>query len=301
MVRRSTAPSWTSPHQHCSNNSTGVTQPSKDSGTLPSPTLLLEPALDKPITIALPHGIAVLLSRPHPTRDSPNQDAAAVIPASPTQALLVVTDGMGGTRQGGEAAATVIHQLAKQLPLPSEDLQLRTAILNGIEAANLQILSDFPSSGSTLAAVEVNTDTIRPYHIGDTEILVVGQRGKLKFQSISHSLVGMGVEAGLIAEEDALHHDDRHIILNAIGSAEMRIELGAPLALDRYDTLLLASDGLTDNLNLDEIIELIRKGPLDQAVIKLAALAQKRMSEPDSGHPSKPDDLTLLAYRRSHQ
>jgi hypothetical protein len=187
--------------------------------------------------------------------------------------------------------ATVGDQRLEMLPGCGVDL----VWLSSHQAAHRSGLA-----GSTLAAVEVNTDTIRPYHIGDTEILVVGQRGKLKFQSISHSLVGMGVEAGLIAKEDALHHDHRHIILNAIGSAEMRIELGAPLALDRFDTLLLASDGLTDNLKIDEIIEIIRNGPLDQAVIKLAALAQKRMSEPDSGHPSKPDDLTLLAYRRSH-
>lgn len=277
-----------------------MTQPPQESGTLPSPTILLELDLDKPVAITLPHGIVVLHSRPHPTRNSPNQDAAAVIPASAEQTLLVVADGMGGTRQGRESAATVIHQLAKQLPLKSDDQQLRTAILNGIEEANQKIISDFPSSGSTLAAVEVNTDTIRPYHIGDTEILVIGQRGKLKFQSISHSLVGMGVEAGLIDEEDALHHDERHIILNAIGSTEMRIELGAPLALDRRDTLLLASDGLTDNLSLDEIIGLIRKGPLDQAVSQLASLAFERMTQATSGLPSKPDDITLLAYRRTN-
>ena len=277
-----------------------MTAPSDDSGALPKATLLLESDQEQPIVLTLPHGTAAILSLPHPTRDSPNQDAAAVIPASANQSLLVVADGMGGTRQGGEAAAAVIHQLAAQLPLSSPDQQLRTAILNGIEAANQTILSDFPSSGSTLAAVEVNADSIRPYHIGDSEILVVGQRGKIKLLTVSHSLVGMGVEAGLIDEEDALHHDERHIILNAIGSADMRIELGAPIQLDRYDTLLLASDGLTDNLNLDEIIELIRKGPLGQAVRKLADLARQRMNDCDSGGPSKPDDLTLIAYRRSN-
>ena len=277
-----------------------MTAPSDDSGALPKATLLLESDQEQPIVLTLPHGTAAILSLPHPTRNSPNQDAAAVIPASADQCLLVVADGMGGTRQGGEAAAAVIHQLAAQLPLSSPEQQLRTAILNGIEAANQTILSDFPSSGSTLAAVEVNADSIRPYHIGDSEILVVGQRGKIKLLTVSHSLVGMGVEAGLIDEEDALHHDERHIILNAIGSADMRIELGAPIQLDRYDTLLLASDGLTDNLNLDEIIELIRKGPLDQAVRKLADLARQRMNDCDSGGPSKPDDLTLIAYRRSN-
>jgi serine/threonine protein phosphatase PrpC len=255
--------------------------------------------LEEPLTIPLPGGTAALISRVHPTRDSPNQDAAAVIPAKHEDSVLVIADGMGGTRDGAEAAAIAIRELAKQFPLESDDSQLRTAILNGIEAANQSILRNLTSSGSTLAVVEISANTIRPYHIGDTEILVIGQRGKLKFQSISHSLVGMGVEAGLIDEEQALHHDDRHIVLNALGYPEMRIELGAPLELERYDTLLLASDGLTDNLSLDEIIEIIRSGPLDRAIARLAALARQRMTDPGDGQPSKPDDLTLIAYRRS--
>jgi serine/threonine protein phosphatase PrpC len=261
--------------------------------------LYLDADYERPLVIPLPHGTAALISQPHPTRGTPNQDAAAVIPAGRGHCLLVVADGMGGTRQGGEAAATVIRQLANHLPVESDDLQLRTAILNGIEEANRVVLSEFPSSGTTLAAVELSHSTIRPYHVGDSEVLVVGQRGKLKLQTISHSPVAMGVEAGLLDEEEALHHHERHIILNAVGSSGMRIELGAPLELDRHDTVLLASDGLTDNLSLDEIIGLIRKGPLDKALTGLAALARMRMTEAEPGSPSKPDDLTLLAYRRS--
>ena len=51
---------------------------------------------------------------------------------------------------------------------------------------------------------------------------------------------------------------------------------------------------------LDEtIVELARKGPLDRAVVRLAALAHERMTAARSGHPSKPDDLSILLYRRS--
>ena len=147
--------------------------------------------------------------------------------------------------------------------------------------------------------MEISGHTARPYHVGDSVILVIGQRGKLKLQTVAHSPVGFAVEAGLLDEEEALHHHERHLILNAIGSAEMRIELGAPISLARRDTVLLASDGLTDNLSLDEIVELARKGPLDRAVVRLAALAHERMTAARSGHPSKPDDLSILLYRRS--
>ncbi|NIP97977.1 MAG: serine/threonine protein phosphatase, partial [Akkermansiaceae bacterium] len=123
-------------------------------------------------------------------------------------------------------------------------------------------------------------------------ILVVGQRGKLKLQTVSHSPVGLAVEAGLLDEDEALHHHERHLILNAVGFAEMRIELGAPLPLARHDTVLLARDGLTDNLTLDEIVAGIRKGPLGEAVAALTSLARQRMLAEQPGSPCKPDDLT---------
>ena len=265
----------------------------------PHATLLVEADLEDPLRVPLSRGIAVVLSRPHPTRSSPNQDAAAILPVGDEDALLVVADGMGGTRFGGEAAATVIRHLCGNLPEQADELLLRTAILNGIEAGNRKLLTDLPDSGTTLVAVEISGHTIRPYHVGDSVILVVGQRGKLKLQTVAHSPVGFAVEAGLLDEKEALHHHERHVISNAVGSTGMRIELGAPLALARRDTLLLASDGLTDNLSLDEIIELVRKGPLEHAVRALAVLARERMTSPGAKTPSKPDDLTLLAYRRS--
>lgn len=251
------------------------------------------------MVLPLAYGTAAVFSRPHPTRATPNQDAAAVIPASPDDVLLVVADGMGGTRAGGEAAAATVRRLAANFPVDPDEQLIRTAILNGIETANEKVLADYPASGTTLAAVEICRHTIRPYHVGDSIILVVGQHGKLKLQTVCHSPVGLAVEAGLLDEEEALHHHERHLVLNAIGLPEMRIELGAPLELARHDTVLLASDGLTDNLSIGEIIDTVRKGPLDEALVGLADRASERMTGSTDASPSKPDDLTLLAYRRS--
>lgn len=78
----------------------------------------------------------------------------------------------------------------------------------------------------------------------------------------------------------------------------MRIELGATVRLAPRDTIVVASDGLSDNLHVDEIVEHLRKGPLSRAVDDLAALGRRRMEAPTEGAPSKPDDLTFIAVRR---
>ena len=176
---------------------------------------------------------------------------------------------------------------------------LRTAILNGIEAANQTVRDLGTGAATTMALVEIQDRTIRPYHVGDSAILVTGQRGKLKLQTIPHSPIGYAVEAGLMKEEDAIHHESRHVISNVIGSDQMRIEIGPPIEMAPRDTLLLASDGLFDNLLPDEIVEAVRRGPLDEAVGELVAIAQQRMAAQQGTAPSKPDDLTVIAYRPS--
>jgi len=65
------------------------------------------------------------------------------------------------------------------------------------------------------------------------------------------------------------------------------------------DRIIVASDGLSDNLHLSEIVEAVRKGPLTRAVDALGALGQRRMEAPAEGAPSKPDDLTLIAISSS--
>ena len=67
---------------------------------------------------------------------------------------------------------------------------------------------------------------------------------------------------------------------------------------ERPDTLVLGSDGLFDNLHLEEITEYVRKGPLPRAAEAMADACRRRMCEPQPDHPSKPDDLTFLLYRR---
>lgn len=245
-------------------------------------------------------GLAVVSSRRCPGKDQPNEDAAAVIPIDGESGVLVVADGLGGLGSGDMAARLAVESLrdAVEGHLGGE-LPLRAAIVNGIEAANRRIMETGLGAATTLATLEVNGRLVRPYHVGDSMIVVAGGRGKIKWQTVSHSPVGFAVEAGMLDENEAMDHEHRHIVSNVVGSADMRIEIGPEYRLAPRDTVVLASDGLADNLTTDEIVARVRKGPLDEAVQTLAADSRQRMIYQEDGQPSKPDDATIIAFRTS--
>jgi len=248
---------------------------------------------------AVARGEVAVYSARSPAKDSDNEDGAAVIPVDDERAVLVVADGLGGQRSGAEAAELALKTLTECVTAPApEDQVLRTAVLDGFDRANAAVAELAVGAATTLAAVEIEDATIRPYHVGDSMILVVGQRGKVKLCTVSHSPVGYAVEAGLLDEKEAIHHEDRHLVSNIVGTPEMRIEVGRTLGLQPRDTLVLGSDGLFDNLHLEEITEYVRKGPLPRAAEAMADACRQRMCEPRADHPSKPDDLTFLLYRR---
>lgn len=250
-------------------------------------------------SVAIGGGEAVLYCRRSPMKETDNEDTAALIPYGPAAAVLAVADGAGGMPAGRRASRTAIETLGESLARSMEQtLLLRTAVLNAIEQANDAVIGLQNGSATTLSVVTVEGRLARSYHIGDSAAVVTGQRGKLKLQTVPHSPVGFAVEAGFLGEREALYHAERNVVSNFLGTPEMRIEVGAELELAPFDTVLVASDGLTDNLHLDEIVERMRAGPLDAALDRLVELASRRMSALRESEPCKPDDLTVILFRK---
>jgi len=234
-----------------------------------------------------------------PDKETENEDTVAIIPWGPQAAVLVVADGAGGLPGGKRASTTAVETLARSLQVAVEKtMLLRTAVLNGIEAANDAVRDIGNGSATTLCVMTIEGRSTRSYQIGDSEALVVGQRGLIKSRTTAHSPTGFAVEAGFLDQRDALHHAERHLVSNFIGTSDMTIDVGAAVELAARDTVVLASDGLTDNLHGEEIVELTRKGPLDKAVDGLVARAHARMASDAAGQPSKPDDLSLIVFRK---
>lgn len=263
-------------------------------------TLVLDGAFGPDqVEIEVAGGVAVAYTCRDPFKESENEDTVAVIPYGPGAAVLVVADGAGGLPAGKRASLTAVTTLAASLQTAMDKtMLLRTAILNGIEAANEAVLGLANGSATTMTVVTIEGLVARSYQIGDSEALVVGQRGLIKLQTTAHSPTGFAVEAGFLDERDALHHEDRHLVSNFLGTSDMRIDVGAGVELRPRDTVLLASDGLTDNVHLDETVGFVRKGQLTESARSVVNLARQRMTAEKGGKPCKPDDLSLILFRK---
>jgi serine/threonine protein phosphatase PrpC len=261
-------------------------------------TFYLNRDIDEVDVLPVCRGSAVLWSRRCPTKNTPNEDAAAVIVVDETTAILAIADGVGGVRSGDVAAKIAVESLGEAFEEEvSGENSVRAGILNGIERANQRILDLGIGAATTMAVLEISRRDVRPYHVGDSVILIFGARGKIKWQTIMHSPVGFAFEAGMLDESEALRHKDRHLVSNVVGAGDMRIEIGPSIPLAARDTVLLASDGLIDNLTVDEIIGMVRTGSLEKSIAELSHAARQRMLTSEEGHPSKPDDATILAFR----
>lgn len=247
-------------------------------------------------------GQAVAYTCRAPNKDTENEDTVALIPYGPAAAVLVVADGAGGLPAGKRASLTAVTALGASLHAAMDRTTLlRTAVLNGIEAANDAVLGLANGSATTMTVITVEGLQARSYQVGDSEAIIVGQRGCIKLQTTAHSPTGFAVEAGFLDERDALHHADRHLVSNFLGTSEMRIDVGATVELRPRDTVIVASDGLMDNVHTAEIIECIRKGPLENTVTAAVRLADQRMRNASTGEPSKPDDLSLIVFRKPYR
>ncbi|MCH6549011.1 MAG: protein phosphatase 2C domain-containing protein [Proteobacteria bacterium] len=237
-----------------------------------------------------------------PDKETENEDTVAAIPYGDDAVVLAVADGVGALPAGRRASQTAITKLAETLQAAmTETMLLRTAILDGIEAANQAVLDIGNGAATTMTVVTIEGLIARTYQVGDSEAIIVGQRGRIKSQTMVHSPTGFAVEAGFLGKREALHHEERHLVSNFIGTNDMRIDIGPAVKLRPRDTVLLASDGLTDNIHIDEVINIMRKGPLDKAIESMTRLAHHRMTNESKLQPSKPDDLSVILFRKPYR
>lgn len=258
--------------------------------------LFIQEEHSTPILLQLAGGKVAAFSTPAPNKTSPNEDAAGLL-VNGHGVVLVVADGCGGMPEGEVAARIAVESLSTAVAgVDASGPGLRGPILDGIEQANRLVRKLGNGSATTIVVVEICSGIVRAYHVGDSQALLVGNRGKTKLLTRPHSPVGYAVEAGILSETDAHHHEERHMVSNVLGTLDTHIEIGPPRKLAVRDTLLVASDGLFDNLHHQEVVDVIRKGSLKSAASKLVEFVRRRM-DGHEGDLAKPDDMTFLLFR----
>lgn len=243
-------------------------------------------------------GTAAVFSMRSPTARSTNQDAAGLVPFDARSGAMIVADGAGGLAGGGQASNLTVEEFRASLERSAgSGGSLREAILQGIECANREVVGLGIGAATTVAVVELREGRMRTFHAGDTQILVVSADGELQFLTVAHSPTGYAEQMGLLDERQAMAHEDRHLLFNVVGIPDLRIEMGMERELSPGDTVLIACDGLFDNLAPSEVVPLLRRGPIAETAKGLVERCLERMGGGDGTSPSKPDDLTVIVYR----
>ena len=208
--------------------------------------------------------------------------------------LTIVADGMGG-HASGEVASQMAVELISEIYYSENGLSAPDALRNAIEIANEQIYEasesgeEFSGMGTTVIALVLQNDTAFCAHVGDSRLYRF-RNGNLEMLTIDHSQVMEMVAQGIITMEQARNHDDKNVILRAVGTQPfVEVEVSDEFEVVVGDTFLLCSDGLSDMLEDTGIEAILRSEPdLHTASEKLISAAKD-----NGGH----DNITASIVR----
>jgi serine/threonine protein phosphatase PrpC len=220
--------------------------------------------------------------------------------------LSVVADGIGG-HKAGEIASKIAVETIKSAVRDSDGSDPLWILKSALLEANHSIMSEASSDdsrkgmGSTVACALTIDSALYIATLGDTRIYLV-RDGVIQQLNIDHTWVQEALEVGVINSEEARSHPRRHLIRSYLGSSspikpDLRLYLdenenqeqakanqGLPLVPG--DRVLTCTDGLTDLVTDEEIIEILDdNGSPEEQLQKLVDLANSR-----EGH----DNITIV-------
>ena len=220
-----------------------------------------------------------------------NEDNYVVAPP-----LFAVADGMGGA-QAGEVASQLA---ASALEGGSSDGLEGTERIDAlIQEANRRIFdratTDPTASGmgTTMTVALVDGMTVAMGHVGDSRAYLV--RGEQMEQlTDDHSLVNELVKTGKLSQQEAQVHPQRSVITRAVGTDPDVDVDDFTIEAEDGDVFLICSDGLSDMVDDEEILELVlqNRDDLDKAVKALVSAANRGGGE---------DNITAVAFRISSE
>lgn len=197
--------------------------------------------------------------------------------------LVILADGMGGHRAGNIASEMTVTDLGREWVNTdyTELSQIRDWFLVSLENENKKVYElgqtdEFKGMGTTVEALAIVDNNVIYAHVGDSRIGLL-RHGEYQLLTSDHSLVNELVKAGQLTEEEAANHPQKNIITQSIGQANpVEPDLGVQI-LEENDYLIINSDGLTNMITNDEIVEILNQDKnLDEKNKELVSLANDR-------------------------
>ena len=135
---------------------------------------------------------------------------------------------------------------------------------DSIEFANSAIYEEseqdeeLQDMGTTLEVVLIYKNKVYIGHIGDSRIYRV-RKNKMKKITTDHSYVEKLIQDGDITREEAYNHPKKNLLIKALGTDEEACPDMIYTVLNKNDVIVICSDGLTNMLREEEILEVVKE------------------------------------------
>jgi protein phosphatase len=226
--------------------------------------------------------------------------------------LAIVADGIGG-HHAGEVAAEYAVEIISQTVAGSDASNPIQTLQEALVFASRKIRqhaeqnTERTGMGATCACAWVIQNQLFTATVGDSRIYL-RRKNTIQQLSIDHTWIQEALDIGILTPEETKGHPNQHVIRRHLGSRST-VEPDIRLRLDPNDNdqqaeanqgfqllpgdqLLLCSDGLTDLVDDQEIMETLQSAPQEQALQELIALANQR-----GGH----DNITIVILQMPSQ
>ncbi len=182
-----------------------------------------------------------------------------------TFGLFIIADGVGGLDRGKEASEQAVlevnawwdHKLPvllsqkKSIDCIAKDLKVEAELIN---------LKIFEESGkkeglmaTTFSVLILVNDQGRIIHIGDSRIYQI-RKNELELLTEDHTWVSQQIRKGLLKEEEAIFHKNKHAITRCLGYREWCEFFQNQVSLKKDDLYILCSDGFYNYYTDSELV-----------------------------------------------
>jgi len=223
--------------------------------------------------------------------------------------LAIIADGIGGHKAGEIASKIAVDTIISSVA-ESDGTDPLWILKSALLEANHSITNEGKNDdsrngmGSTVACALVIDTALYIATLGDSRLYLL-RDNVIQQLNIDHTWVQEALEVGVINSEEARSHPRRHLIRSYLGSSDpihpdLRLYMNSEenqeqakanqgLPLVPGDQVLICTDGLTDLVTDEEILEiLIGEKSKDDQLQKLVDLANAR-----GGH----DNITAVVLQ----
>ena len=192
-----------------------------------------------------------------------NQDAYKIEQLDKNTLLCVVCDGMGGAKSGNVASNLALDVFVEEVrntwTAGMNQEKIDQMLEAAVKLANFTVFDqamqfeEFNGMGTTLVAVLIQEQKVSVINVGDSRAYLVSRNG-IRCLTKDHSLVQMMVDRGELTPEVARTYPGKNYITRAIGTDTLVESDIYHLDVERGDSLLLCSDGLSNLMDDQEIL-----------------------------------------------